>query len=50
MTVRVALIEQELERVKEERNDSKVPRHVSIGLAVSILLGLVGVLAGFVNS
>lgn len=50
MTVRVAIVENELERVKEERNDAKMPRSFSVGLAVSILLGLLGILSGFVNS
>lgn len=49
LTVRVALAEQELERVKEERADKKVPRHVALGIWVSIVLALGAVLAGFVQ-
>jgi hypothetical protein len=49
MIVRVALVEQELKRVNEEREDRKVPRHVSVGLYVSIILAVGSILAGFVH-
>ncbi len=50
MTVRMALMEQELARVKEERADSKVPRHVALGIWVSIVLGVGAILVGFIKS
>ncbi|HEU5118648.1 MAG TPA: hypothetical protein VFT74_18770 [Isosphaeraceae bacterium] len=41
MTVRVAVIENELRRVKEDRDDKKMPRSVWTSIVVSILLGVV---------
>lgn len=46
MTVRLAVLEHEIKRVTEDRADQKIPRHVSIGLAVSILFGVAGLLVG----
>lgn len=43
MTVRVAILENELDRVKEERADRKMPRSVWIGIMVSILLALASI-------
>lgn len=43
MTVRVAILENELERVNEERADRKMPRSAWIAIVVSILLALVSI-------
>lgn len=40
MTVRVAVLENELTRVKEEREDQKVPRAVWLGIIISVVMGL----------
>lgn len=43
MTVRVALVEQSLDRLKEERDDKKMPRVAWVGIIVSIILALVSI-------
>lgn len=48
MTVRVAVIENELERVKEERTDAKMPRSAWVAIIVSIVLALASIGAGAV--
>lgn len=49
MTVQVATMEQRIKQLEEDEDDKKVPRHVSIGLWVSIVLGLGAMLVGFVK-
>lgn len=40
MTVRLALLEAEAQRVKEERADEKMPRAAWVAIVVSVLLGV----------
>jgi hypothetical protein len=47
MTVRLALAEAELERVKEERVDKKMPRTAWLGIVVSIILAVASIGASF---
>lgn len=53
LTVQVATIDTRLKTVEEDQKEEKehkaVPRQVSISIAVSILIGLVGLLAAFVG-
>lgn len=44
MTVRVALLESEIDRVREERTDRKVPRAVWVGIALSTVVGIAAVI------
>lgn len=43
MVVRIALAENELKRLTEERNDQKMPRAAWVAIVVSILLGLASI-------
>jgi hypothetical protein len=43
MTVRVALAENDLKRLREERDDKKMPRAAWVAIMVSILLALVSI-------
>ena len=43
MTVRMALAENELQRLTEERGDKKMPRAAWVALLVSTLMSMVGV-------
>ncbi len=47
ITVQVATQAERLKVLEEDRRDAKIPRHVTLGLIVSILLGLGAILAGF---
>ena len=51
LTVQVATIDTRLKTVEEARRDDKaqlgVPRSVSISIVVSVIIGLVGLLAAF---
>jgi hypothetical protein len=49
MTVQVATIDQRLRSLEMKEEDRKVPRSVSIGIVVSLVLGVASILAGFVN-
>lgn len=49
VTVQVATMDQRIKQLEEDKNDRKVPRAVSAGIWVSIVLALVGILAGFAN-
>jgi hypothetical protein len=49
ITIQVATMDTRLSALETERNDSKVPRHVTIGLVVSVVLAAFGILAGFVQ-
>jgi hypothetical protein len=48
MTVRVALAEQELARLREERDDKKLPRAAWAAILISSLIGIAGVIASVV--
>jgi hypothetical protein len=50
ITVQVATLDQRLKNLEEDKKDAKIPRHVSVGLIVSIILGVGAILAGFVNA
>lgn len=43
MTVRLAIVENELKRVTEERNDRKMPRAAWLAILISALLSSVGI-------
>jgi hypothetical protein len=45
MTVRVALAEQEIKRLSEERNDRKVPRAVWIGIVISTVVSVISIIS-----
>lgn len=47
--VTVATMDQRIKQLEEDRTDKKVPRHVALGIWVSIILGMAGILAGFAN-
>ncbi len=48
MTVRVALAEQELERMREERDDKKMPRAAWAAILISSLIGIAGIVASVI--
>lgn len=48
MTVRLAVAENELRRLTEERNDKKMPRSAMVGIVVSIVLALASIAASAV--
>lgn len=50
MTVQVATMNERLKTLEEDRNDNKVPKHVTVGISVSIILAVASILAGFVNT
>ncbi len=47
--VQVATHAERLKTLEEDRRDAKIPRHVSVGLVVSIILAGLAILAGFVK-
>lgn len=47
VTVQVATMDQRLKQLEEDQDDRKIPRSVSAGIWVSIVLALIGILAGF---
>lgn len=47
VTVQVATMDQRIKQLEDEAKDKKVPRHVSIGIWVSIVLAVGSILAGF---
>ncbi len=49
ITIQVATQAERLKVLEEDRRDAKIPRHVSVGLLVSIILGVGAILAGFVK-
>lgn len=49
MTVRMAVAENELARLTEERGDRKMPRAAWIGIMLSSALGVVGAIISIVN-
>lgn len=48
MTVRMALAEKELDRLKEERDDKKLPRTAWVSIVVSVLLGVLSLGMAFI--
>jgi hypothetical protein len=42
MTVRLALVESEIERVRQERNDRKLPRAAWLGIVLSSVFSTIG--------
>lgn len=50
MTVQVATIDQRLKQLEEDRKEQRVPRHISIGIWVSIVLAVGTALVGFIHS
>jgi hypothetical protein len=50
ITVQVATMNERLKSIEESEKDEKIPRHVTLGIAVSILLAGVAMLAGFMNN
>lgn len=49
MTVQIATMFTRLESLENDRDESKIPRHVTVGLIVSIILATFGIVAGFVQ-
>lgn len=49
MTVRMALAENELQRLTEERSDQKMPRAAWVAILVSTVVSLCGMLVSLVN-
>lgn len=47
MTVRLAVAENELARIKEDRVDMKMPRAAWVGIVVSIALGIASIAATY---
>lgn len=47
MTVRIALAEQQLDRLREERDDKKMPRAAWVAIVVSSLLALMSLAATY---
>lgn len=47
LTIQVATMNERVKQLEESERDKKVPRHVSIGIWVSIVLAVGGILAGF---
>lgn len=45
MTVRVALAEADLKRLKEERDDKKMPRSAWVAIVLSSVIGIAGIVA-----
>lgn len=48
MTIRMALAEQDLERLKEERNDKKMPRSAWVAILISSVIGIAGFLTSVI--
>lgn len=49
MTVRMALAENELARLSEERSDRKMPRSAWVAILLSTLVSVAGVIVALVN-
>lgn len=49
MTVRMALAENELQRLTEERSDRKMPRAAWVAILISTLMSLAGVIVAVVH-
>lgn len=50
MTVQVATMDQRIKNLEEKEDDRKIPRSVSLGIVVSLVLGVASILVGFVNT
>jgi hypothetical protein len=49
MAIQVATLDTRLRAMEESKRDSSIPRHVTIGLIISIILAGFGMLAGFLQ-
>jgi len=49
LTVQVATLNTRLSSMEENNKESSIPRHVTVGLIVSVIIACVGLVAGFVN-
>jgi hypothetical protein len=49
MTVQVATLDTRLRAMEESKRESSIPRHVTVGLLVSIILAGFGIVAGFMQ-
>lgn len=50
VTVQVATMNERLKSIEESKREDKVPRHVTLGLVVSIVLAGFAILAGFIQN
>jgi hypothetical protein len=49
MTIQVATMDQRIKQLEEDSDDKKVPRHISLGIWVSIILAAGSMLVGFIK-
>ena len=50
ITVQVATMNERLKSIEEAKKEDKIPRHVTVGIVVSILLAGFAILAGFIQN
>ena len=50
ITVQIATMDQRIKTLESNEEDRKVPRAVSLGIVVSLVLGVASILVGFVNA
>lgn len=50
LTVQVATLDHRMRSIEDNKKDTAVPRHVTIGLIVSIVIAIGGALVGFAQS